>query len=165
MSDDTLVVIDDSDEIPTVLVNIPVNRMEEILDLIEDPLKPVSDINRIIAQEIASVTGEMALLTQTNAYKLTILKEQVRALRELAKTLVENEVLSKKDILNFDGPKFQYVFQEITSSFKKSMKDSGITKASTNEVLRNFRDIMAAKEVELRKATERVESTFISNKG
>ena len=137
------------------------NRMEEILNLIEDPLKPVSDINRIIASELASVTGTMASLDQSTTYKLAVLKEQVKALRELAKTLAENEVLSKKDILNFDGPKFQFVFQEITSNFKKSMKDSGLSETTSNEVLRNFRDIMAGKEVELRKATEKVESTFI----
>ena len=137
------------------------NRMEEILTLIEDPLKPVSDINRIIASELAAVTGTMASLDQSTTYKLAVLKEQVKALRELAKTLAENEVLSKKDILNFDGPKFQFVFQEITSNFKKSMKDSGLSETTSNEVLRNFRDIMAGKEVELRKATEKVESTFI----
>lgn len=139
------------------------NRMEDILSLINDPLKPVSDINRIIAGELAAVTSAMADLTQSNSYKLSILKEQVRALRELAKTLAENEILAKKDILNFDGPKFQFVFQEITSNFKKAMKDAGFTEAQANEVLRNFRDIMASRELELRKATEKVESTFIKN--
>ena len=140
------------------------SRMLEVLDMIGDPLKPVSDINRIIAGELASVVEEMSNLPAEKSYKLGVLKEQVKALRELAKTLAENEVLSKKDILNFDGPKFQFVFQEITSNFKKAMKESGILEAQTNEVLRNFRDIMASKEFELRKATDRVESTFV-NKG
>lgn len=163
MSEDFRVEISD-DEV-AVQPATRINRMIEVLGLIEDPLIPVSDINRILAGEIAAVTSEMADLTMSNAYRLNILKEQVRALRELAKTLTENEVLSKKDILNFDGPKFQFVFQEITSNFKKAMKDSGLQEAQTNEVLRNFRDIMAGSEVELRKMTERVESTFVNHKG
>jgi len=161
MSEDISITI--SDEVVLVKDSAArTNRMLEVLDLIADPLKPVSDINRIIAGELAVVAGEMASLEQSNAYRLSILKEQVKALRELAKTLAENEVLSKKDILNFDGPKFQFVFQEITANFKKAMKDSGLLETQTNEVLRNFRDIMAVKEVDLRKSTERVESTFVS---
>ena len=138
-----------------------VDRMVEILSLINDSDKPVSDINRMIAGELASVTTEMTELTQTNGYRLKFLSERIKALRELSKTLAESENLSKKDILNFDGPKFQYVFQEITASFKKAMKEAGIQETSANEVLRNFRDIMAMKEQDLRKQTDRVESTFV----
>lgn len=159
MSEDYTIVISDE---PTLANLTRFSRMSEVSGLISDPLTPVADINRIIAGELAAVTTEIAELTQASAYRLNILKEQVKALRELAKTLTDNEVLSKKDILNFDGPKFQYVFQEITSNFKKAMKDSGLQETQTNEVLRNFRDIMASHEVELRKSTERVDSSFIN---
>lgn len=137
------------------------HRMVEILEMINNPEKPVSEINRIIAGEIAVATGAISTLEQANGYKLKFLTEQVKALRELSKTLSESEVLSKKDVLNFDGPKFQFVFQELIGAFRKSAKDSGLTEDQINSLLRNFRDIMALKEPELRKQTEKVDATFI----
>lgn len=136
-------------------------RMGDILEMIEVPETPVSEINRVIAGEIAAATGEIASLEQSSGYKLKFLMEQVKALRELSKTLSEAEVLSKKDILNFDGPKFQYVYQELIGIFKKSIKDAGMTEDQANTVLRNFRDMMAQKEPELRKSTEKIDSSFI----
>lgn len=136
-------------------------RMTDILDMIEDPNRAVSEINRVIAGEIASATGDISTLSQASGYKLKFLTERIKALRELSKTLSESEILSKKDILNFDGPKFQYVFQEIIAIFRKSAKDSGLTEDQINSMLRNFRDLMANREPELRKATERVDSSFV----
>ena len=77
-------------------------RMVEILGLINDPNQAVSDINRLVAGELASVTKEMTELSQTNGYRIKFLSERIKALRELSKTLAESEALSKKDILNFD---------------------------------------------------------------
>lgn len=136
-------------------------RMTDILEMIEDPNRAVSEINRVIAGEIASATGDISTLNQSKGYMLKFLTERIKALRELSKTLSEAEVLSKKDILNFDGPKFQFVFQEIIAIFRKSAKDSGLSEDQINSMLRNFRDLMASREPELRKATERVDSSFV----
>lgn len=136
-------------------------KMTEILRMIDDPNQGVAEINRVIAGEIASATGDISTLSQASGYKLNFLKERVKALRELSKTLSESEVLSKKDILNFDGPKFQYVFQEIIGVFRKASKDAGLSEEQINSILRHFRDTMAQKEPELRKMTEKVDSSFI----
>lgn len=143
----------------------PVNqRMLDIINMIEDPEKPVSEINRIIAGEIAICTGSISTLEQANGYKLKFLTENVKALRELSKTLSESEVLSKKDVLNFDGPKFHFVFQELLGYFRKAAKDTGMTEDQINSLLRNFRDQMAQKEPELRKQTEKVDSSTFSKR-
>jgi hypothetical protein len=136
-------------------------RMQEILEMIEDPNKPVGEIHRFIAGEIAAVTGSISCLEQVSGYKLKFMTEQVKALRELSKTLSEAELMSNKDSLNFDGPKFQYVFQELMGAFRKAAKDTGLTEDQINSLLRNFRDVMAQKEPELRKQTEKVDSSFI----
>lgn len=139
-------------------------RMLDILGMIEDPDKPVSEINRIIAGEIAVCTGTISTLEQASGYKLKFLTENVKALRELSKTLSESEVLSKKDTLNFDGPKFQFVFQELIGTFRKAAKDTGFTEDQINSLLRNFRDQMAQREPELRKQTDKVDSTTFSKR-
>lgn len=136
-------------------------RMTDILEMIEDPNRPVSEINRVIAGEIAAATGDISTLEQASGHKLKFLTERIKALRELSKTLSESEVLSKKDILNFDGPKFQFVFQEIIALFRKSAKEAGLNEDQINSLLRHFRDQMAHKEPELRKATEKVDSSFV----
>ena len=143
---------------------IPSVRMLEIRDMIEDPNQGVAEINRNIAGEIASVTADISCIEQSSAYKLKFFTEQIKALRELSKTLSESEVLSKKDILNFDGPKFQYVFQEIVGVVRKSAKESGLSEDQINAMLRSFRDTMSLKEPELRKQTEKVDSSFVSKR-
>jgi len=163
---ETVITFVDSSEKPlpeeaSTLASLSIKRMTDILDFINDPQKPVSDISRMIAGELASVTTQMAELNQTDGYKIKFLSERIKALRELSKTLADSETLSKKDILNFDGPKFQYVFQEIIACFKKAMKETGLPETSANEVLRNFRDVMAMKEIDLRRQTDKVESTFV----
>lgn len=152
---------DISGEKPALNIN---QRMIDIFDMIEDPNKPVSEINRIIAGEIAICTGTISTLQQANGYKLKFLTENVKALRELSKTLSESEVLSKKDSLNFDGPKFQFVFQELIGIFRKAAKDTGLTEDQTNSLLRNFRDQMAQKEPELRKQTDKIDSVTFSKR-
>lgn len=160
--DQTITIIMEQVQVPSTREELtPSQRMTDILAMIEDPDKPVSDINRVIAGEIASTTGEISCLAQASGYKLKFLTERVKALRELSKTLSEAEVLSKKDILNFDGPKFQYVFQEIIGVVRKSARDSGLTEEQVNSMLRSFRDSMALREPELRKQTTMVDSSFI----
>lgn len=134
--------------------------MEDILVLLKDPEAPASDISRLIALELGSTINQISLLQEaTSGFKLKFLKEQVKALRELSRTLFESETMSKKDVLNFDGPKFAFVFQELTGYFKKALTESGITEDQSNAVLRQFRDIVSQKEVELRKQCDRIESS------
>lgn len=142
---------------PADKANTPNARMSLMLQLIDDPDKPVSEIQRIIAAEIASVTGSISCMQESKGYQLKFMTEQIKALRELSKTLTEADVLSKKDILNFDGPKFQFVFNEIVAYFRKALKETGLPEDQINTVLRNFKDIMALKEPELRKNTDRFE--------
>jgi hypothetical protein len=136
-------------------------RILEILGMINNPNKGVADINRMIAGEIATATGDISLLAQTDGYKLKFLTERIRALRDLSKTLTETEILSKKDILNFDGPKFQFVFQEMIGAIRKSAKETGLAEDQINTLLRNFRDTVTQMEPELRKQTEKIDSSFL----
>ena len=137
------------------------SAMPRILEMLKDPETPISDISRCIAQELGSVISAINNLDDaTTGYHLKFLREQVKALRELSKTLNESETLNKRDILNFDGPKFLFVYQELMSYFRKALMESGVTEDSANSILRQFRDIVSQKEPELRKQCERVDSSF-----
>ena len=133
-------------------------RIAEILVLISDPEQSLAEINKRIAIEIAYVSMAMAeaTLDVTKQHRIRSLTEQVKALRELAKTLNEAEQISKRDVLNFDGPKFIFVLGKLVEMFKKAMTTSGKTEAEANDVIRKFRDILSVYEPHLRRETERV---------
>jgi hypothetical protein len=154
-------VVVDLDEAEVTVLTPLSSRLYQISDMIDDPTVAVSDINRMIARELATVTADITNLSQTTGYRLQFFKEQVKALRELAKTLAESETLSKKDSLNFDGPKFQFVFIEMMSLFGKVLKETGIMEDQINLILRNFKDAMALKEPDLRKQTDKIDSSFV----
>jgi ribosome-binding ATPase YchF (GTP1/OBG family) len=110
--------------------------------------------------EIAYISADMAESASDSlkAFRVKALSEQVKALRELAKTLTEAEQLSKRDILNFDGPKFQFVLSEIVKLFKKALIQANLTESQSNDVLKLFRDLLALYEPVLRKETDRISS-------
>lgn len=127
------------------------SQMGEIIRCLQDPeATDLEAVNRMIAIEIACQL--------TNDSGVFGLRDKVRGLRELARTLQEGEDISKKDFLNFDGPKFKYVLGELVRTFKESLKSSGLPEESVNHILRIFRDTLSAREADLRKETERVTS-------
>lgn len=127
-------------------------RMDEIIAMLDDPeATDLEALNKMIALEIA-----YALTDPKIEFNPRAVNERVKALRELSKTLQEGENISKKDFLNFDGPKFKFVLGELVLLFRTSLKQSGQPEDSTNHCLRVFRDLLIAREPELRKETERV---------
>lgn len=127
-------------------------RMSEILEKLEDPeCTDLEAINRLIAVEIALTLGNPTLKFTPRA-----ISDRVKALRELTRTLQEGDNLSKKDFLNFEGPKFKYVLQELVGLFRTSLKDGGLQEDAVNHVLRVFRNGLVMRMPDLIKETERV---------
>ena len=135
------------------------SHMAQIISWIDDPESTdLEQINKVIAREIA------VAISSATSWNTKLLSDKVKALRELTKTLQEGEDLAKKDFLNFDGPKFKYVLQELVVLFKSSLKLSGLSEDVINHVLRVFRDNLELREVDLRRETKCVtnESLFVN---
>lgn len=133
-------------------------RLGDIINMLESTEETdLPRINMLIALEIA-----YSLDNPKAEYNPRLIQEKVKALRELAKTLQEGEALSKKDFLNFDGPKFKYFLQEIILVFKNSLKSAGFKDDDQNHVMRVFRDQLGSREADLRAETAKVtaESLF-----
>lgn len=129
-------------------------RMQEIVELLESPAETdLERINKLIALEIA-----LALTDPRAEYNSRLIQERVKALSVLSKTLQDGEALSKKDFLNFDGPKFKYFLQEMMVLFKSSLKSAGFKDDDQNHVLRVFRDQLGAREADLRAETAKITS-------
>jgi len=135
-------------------------RINGIREKIADPDSDPADISRAIAVEIAVVAGNMVAIdgAMMSAPQLKAFSEQVRALRELGKQLSDADVLSKKDVLNFDGPKFNYFFETTVNMFVKAMKEAGLLEDTRTSVMKHFRDEMQVNENKIRKDTQAIES-------
>ena len=130
------------------------SQMDRIIALIDNPeYTDIEEINRLISREIAiSLSSE----PNTGVFNGRALADKVKALRELARTVQEGDNISKKDFLNFDGPKFRYVLGELVLLFRGSMKSGGLPEDVSNHVLRVFRDQLQGRAPDLRKETERI---------
>jgi hypothetical protein len=135
-----------------------ISNLPELKQKLEDPNFPVHELSRLISLELVSLAQEMADIENDPSmqFKMKGYDLQVKNLRELAKSITETDVLSKRDVLQFDGPKFQYVFKEIIAMFKKSLKDAGVNESLTVNILKHFGDIMRMKESDLRRETEKI---------
>jgi hypothetical protein len=144
-----------------VLTISPRNKgAREILARISDPLTPIADISRLITVEIAAVLAEMNSLEDdpTNGHKDRSLNNQIKTLRELQKSLMESDVLSKRDVLNFDGEKFAFVLGKLFSYFQMALKEAGIEPSTAANVEKQFSDILKSEEEKLRRETDQVGS-------
>ncbi len=77
----------------------------------------------------------------------------------MAEAAKEADTWVKQDVLIFDGPKFKFVFGEISKYVKKAAQEArGGNETTVNSILRHFRDIVAVIEAELRRKPEKIAS-------
>jgi len=142
-------------------VKVPESRIVEIISLIEDETSPIADVCRLIALEIAGLTRQMVMPTTDVASRgirpsQKDLNDQVKSYRELQRTLVEGDNLSKKDVLNLDGEKFKHLFTAFIGFFKKALKEAGLDETVTQNVMLQFSDIIKANDEGLRVELNRI---------
>ena len=135
-------------------------KMDEILEKINDPNFSVSEVSRLIAVEMATVSRQMARIDYDPAmqWKFKAYNEQVKALQVLGKQLGDADILSRKDIINFDGPKFQFVLSQIVDLVKSAIHEAGTEPTQGTSIMKHFRDLISANEQRIRHETERIDS-------
>lgn len=138
------------------------SKLHEIMDMIRDESTSPGKIKRVIAEEIASVS--LLMIKYSNdvniieGMKVKVYAEQVKALRELGKEVMEADTLSHKDFLNMDGKKFKYAVEQYAIGLKEAMKLVKLDDTTINSILNHWRDIMSAKEEEIRREIDKLDS-------
>jgi len=129
-----------------------------ILFRIKDPNCPVAEVGRMISVEIAKATRDLAKLAQdpTMVWRSKLIMDQIKSLRELNRQLSETEVLSRKDMLNMDGPKCQFFTRELAKLYKKALKDAGCEGSLIENAIRHFADLLAVDQDRIRRELEGV---------
>jgi hypothetical protein len=157
-------ILEQSIIIPDKIPVVNVDKYDEILEKIENPNCPVADVSRLISIEIAKATRDMARLIgpvadPTMAWKFKPYAEHIKALRELSKQLSETEVLSRKDMLNIDGPKCQFLLREIAKLYKKALKEAGCEISLIENAIRHFADLVSVDQERIRRELDKIESS------
>jgi SAM-dependent MidA family methyltransferase len=138
------------------------SKMPEIRRMIADETTSPGKIKRAIAEEIAAISALMIKygndVSIIEGMKVKVYAEQVKALRELGKEVGEADLLSHKDFLNIDGKKFKFVMGEVVECMKQAMKAVKLDETTINSVLNHWRDIMSAKDEDIRREVEKLDS-------
>jgi hypothetical protein len=138
------------------------SKLPEIRRLIADETTSPGKIKRLIAEEIASINALMCKYSNDvniiEGMKVKVYAEQVKALRELGKEVMEADTLSHKDFLNMDGKKFKYAISQFTEGIKEAMRMVKLDDTSINSILNHWRDIMASREEDIRREVEKLDS-------
>lgn len=143
---------------------IPKDKLDEVLAKLEDPNCSAAEVSRMIAIELAKIARDAVRIDIQDAWKQKLYETQVKVLQALSKQLSDTEVLSKKDNLNFDGPKFRWVLAELTSIFKKTLEDVKLEVSMVNNIMLQFADSMSEKEPYIRRESEKVTDFKVSEK-
>jgi hypothetical protein len=136
--------------------------MTLIITKIEDPNFSLAEVNRTIALLMMLIIEEATEMRSepTQNHNVALQKsydQQIKNLQNLEKSLTNTDVWRRRDILNFDGPKFQYVFNRIVDMMKKAATDAWGKNSETQvqSFMKHFRDEVAANEDDMRKQTEK----------
>ncbi len=134
------------------------SKMPEIIEKLNSPDFDLAEVNRLIAIQIALIAR--AMNDHDNSAAGTALNEgpaKIAALRALARAAEKAESLENREVFYFDGPKFQFVFDELLHCYEKAATEvAGKGTALQQRFIKNFRDKIAIKETEIRHKTAKI---------
>lgn len=115
-----------------------------LVEMLSDPDADLGEAGRLIALEMMKLLDSIQNpsanpLRQHTAREASDL---IKSYREIQRTLNEAETAKKKDSLNLDGPKFEFVFTKIVGFFKQALKDAGVDDSLAENALLQFGDLI-----------------------
>ncbi len=132
------------------------------LDLIrsrlQDPNFDAYELMRLVTYVMATVARRMHELgfTVEELYIRHCLYECINPLRALGRSIIETDKLrGRADVIYWDGEAIQKVGETMTGWFCEALAQAGLTDFQRQVVMRNYRDLAAANEPQLRRETER----------
>jgi hypothetical protein len=126
-------------------------RFEGIARMIADRRAPVWTIGRVIAREMVAAIKHSKMPVRPFQRPPVDMNCRMKGLRELQKTLVESEALTKRDQLDLDGPKFKFVLGEIVRLFQQALMDAGTDSSHAQRIMVRFQDLRTENDETLRR--------------
>jgi hypothetical protein len=131
-------------------------RFEGIARMIADRHAPIWTISRVIAREMATTIKQAKTPVRPFQRQQVDLNSRMKGLRELQRTLLESEGLSKRDQLDLEGPKFNFVRAEIVRLFEQALKDAGADRFEVESIMLRFDDLLKENDEALRRDLDQI---------
>lgn len=148
--------IDDTLRRPSVML--------EISDLLKNPEAPVAEVLRLITIEITYLAIAMRTCTERGGpwSEMKSNMGQLKGLQQLSRHLVEKYARAKRDDLNMDGPKFQFVYREIKNCFREALKEAARNMPEKDihiqTTMKIFDDLIASRSQDIRSKVAKIKS-------
>jgi hypothetical protein len=129
-------------------------RFDNIAAMIADRNQPVWITSRKICGEMVATIKLLQMpvgYCQRRVLAQTQLKSRMKALRELQRTLLDGEALSKQDGLNLDSGKFKFVLETMIRLFGQALAGAGADDFMAQNIVLQFRDLVMANNEALRR--------------
>jgi hypothetical protein len=135
-------------------------RFDNIAAMIANRNQPIWLTSRKICGEMAAIIKRLQKPVEHYQRRVsqTCLNNRMKALRALQRTLLENEALSKSDVLDLDGGKFKFVFGEILRLFRQALGDAGMDDLQAQSVILCVDDLLRASDATLRWGISQIET-------
>jgi hypothetical protein len=131
-------------------------QFEVIAKMISDRNAPVWTISRVIAREMATTIKQAKTPVKPFQRPQVDLNNRMKGLRELQRTLMESEGLSKRDALDLDGPKLTFVRAEIVRLFKQALIDAGADRFQVESIMVRFENLLEENDEALRRELDQI---------
>jgi hypothetical protein len=141
-------------------------RLDCISQMVAGNHAPVGKISRAIAGEIAGVIRLMMTIHQAPRRRVPAnhFNNQIKAYRELQRTLTESKAHSNDETLDLDGAKLRFVFTRITNLFERALEDAGVHDQMPQNVMKRFGDLVKAGDGDLRLNVNLIGTSRIANR-
>jgi len=141
------------------------SKLTEIRTKIEDPNVSQAELSKLIALEMAAILDGMnEHLDKPNSgvkgmdanIAIKSLSEQLKGVRELGRQIIEMDNQAKRDFINFDGEKFQFVAGQWLQMGVSALRAMGWDEHTVTAYVKQFRSQIEMNELRIRKEAENI---------
>jgi hypothetical protein len=141
------------------------SKLTEIRTKIEDPNISQAELSKLIALEMAAILDAMnEHLDKPNSgikgmdanIAIKSLAEQLKGVRELGRQIIEMDNQAKRDFINFDGEKFQFVAGQWLQMGVSALRAMGWDEHTVTSYVKQFRSQIEMNELRIRKEAENI---------
>ncbi len=141
------------------------SKLKEIRTKIEDPNISQAELSKLIALEMAAILDAMNVhLDSPNSaikgmeanFAIKSLGEQLKGVRELGRQIIEMDNQAKRDFINFDGEKFQFVASQWMQMGVEALRAMGWDEHTVTSYVKHFRNQIEMNELRIRREAENI---------
>jgi hypothetical protein len=141
------------------------SKLNEIRTKIEDINVSQAELSKLIALEMAAILDAMnEHLDKPNSgikgmdanIAIKSLAEQLKGVRELGRQIIEMDNQAKRDFINFDGEKFQFVASQWLQMGVTALRAMGWDEHTVTAYVKQYRQQIEHNELRIRKEAENI---------